>query len=118
MRRLTWPLAAALALTLVPAAAAQDADDVDDVEEFRLTYVATRLTFGGAREVVTQGREVQVNLDADVLFDVDSSELTGDARELLERTAGELDDAASGTVARPGRVSSSARPVSRLSSSP
>lgn len=95
MRRLVWPLAAALALTLVPAASAQD---VADTDEFRLTYVATRLTFGGAREVVTQGREVQVNLAADVLFDVDSSELSDEALALLERTAEELADAASGTV--------------------
>lgn len=69
-----------------------------DHDDFRRAYVATRLSFGGAREVITSGEQVEVNLDADVLFALDSSELSDEATALLERTAEELADAAEGTV--------------------
>ncbi|MCC5947747.1 MAG: OmpA family protein [Nitriliruptoraceae bacterium] len=87
-----------LVLGILATSAPVTAQDVADPDEFRLDYVATRLSFGGAREVVTQGEQVQVNLAADVLFDVDSSDLSDEALSLLERTADELADAAEGTV--------------------
>jgi len=81
-----------------PAATAQDDVQIDDPDQFRRTYVATRLSFGGAREQVTTGRTVEVSIAADVLFAFDSADLTEDAQAILAGTAEDLAADATGIV--------------------
>lgn len=103
-RRLLFPVAAiVLAAGLLGApntqpAAAQDDAQIGDTAEFRRTYIATRLSFGGAREQVTTGREVEISIAADVLFAFDSADLSDDAQAILARTADDLAADATGTV--------------------
>ncbi|HEX6447175.1 MAG TPA: OmpA family protein [Streptosporangiales bacterium] len=60
-----------------------------------------------SEEIIDRGRRVEVNLSADVLFELNKAELSGKAHAILARTARRIDDAGATTVDVDGYTDSS-----------